>query len=87
MLDGHPQEIEEHMCQNGPKYTQMAPIKDGDAMKKWFLEYSNTKNICVKFHEKMLTGCQEIEKHKKNKQAKISKMLCAFDCQCNTLKV
>ena len=66
MLDGHPQEIEEHMCQNGPKYTQMAPIKDGDAMKKWFLEYSNTKNICVKFHEKMLTGCQEIEKHKKN---------------------
>ena len=25
LLDGHPQEIEEHMGQNGPKYNQMAP--------------------------------------------------------------
>ena len=35
MLDG-PQETEEHICQNGPKYTQTAPIKYGDAMKKCF---------------------------------------------------
>ena len=33
MLDG-PQEIEEHICQNGSKYTQMTPRRDGDAMKK-----------------------------------------------------
>ena len=33
MLDG-PQETEGHICQNGPKYTQMSSIKDGDAMKK-----------------------------------------------------
>ena len=77
ILDGHSQEIEEHMCQNGSKYTQMAPIKDGDTMKKWFLEYSDTKKICVKFHKKMLTDCQEIEKHKKTQTSKnIQNALC-----------
>ena len=35
MLDGF-QEIEEHICQNGSKYTQMASRRDGHAIKDIF---------------------------------------------------
>ena len=47
-----------------------------------------TENICVKLHEKMLNGSQEIEEHKKHiNEQKCPKMLCACDCQSNELKV
>ena len=60
------QEIEDHTSKWAQKHPKMTPSRGAHGMENHFQcidRQSNTKNICTKFHEKILSESQEIEGH------------------------